>query len=240
MRLIPDGYKVVRLNGDAVFRLRDRLGNAIGHLQSLWMHDEDITAEQVAASKQLHAMSEWREVLLDNEELFLEAVGEEILYQREPYLRVARPGRLQDQIGIHRDTHYGASSHEWVLWIPLTDATDGAELRILPGSHLKDEDAYPWTQASVPACERGSEKHWLGFRYAPKRMSAEVEAQTVPVPCPLGSAILFNSACVHGQIVNRAPWTRVSIDVRLVDASAPIEWTRGLRGSLYEPLRVAA
>lgn len=237
MRLIQNGYEVLTLRGDAVYRLRDRMANTLGALHSLWQHVGEIAAEQVAASKRLHAMPEWTEILHEHEETLREVVGEELLYQCEPYLRVARPGRVQDQIGIHRDTHYGASEHEWVLWIPLTSATAGAELRILPGSHLEPEGAYQWTQ-EAGACERGSDKHWLGFRYAPKRMSAEVEAATVPVPCELGQAILFNSACVHGQIVNLAPWTRVSMDVRIVDALAPIQAERGLHGSLYRPLRL--
>lgn len=231
------GYEVLTLRGDAVYRLRDRLEAALGILAHY--APTDLTEQQVAASKRLHAMPEWREILTDNVEALAAVVGDDLLHQREPYLRVARPNRPEDQVGIHRDTHYGASADEWVLWVPLTNATHGAEMRIMPGSHLLPEEALPWTQFHSPDCPRGSDKHWLGFRYAPKRMSLDVEAATLPVSCRLGEAILFNSACVHGQIVNGAPWTRVSIDIRLVDARATIQRARGLHGDLYKPLRIA-
>lgn len=233
------GYGVINLNGDAVIRLRERVKTLLGPLES-YAPNGDITAEQVAASKKLHAMQEWRAILTENAELLKATVGDELLYQREPYLRIARPGKREDQVGIHRDTHYGTSPHEWVLWIALTNATDGAEMRILPGSHLETDEAYPWTQEPSADCQRGSDKHWLGFRYAPKRMSADVEAQALPVPCKVGEAILFNSNAVHGQIVNTAPWTRISVDIRLVDARSPITLERGLHGKLYEPLELAA
>ena len=229
-----DGYEVINLKGEAMHRLRGRMWALLGDLES-YAPEGDITKAQVEASKKLHAMPEWRELLRDNAETLKAVVGEELLYQREPYLRIARPGRREDQVGIHRDTHYGTSEYEWVLWVALTDATDGAELRILPGSHLKPDSAYPWTQEPSEDCTKGSDKHWLGFRYAPKRMSAEVEAATVPVPCKVGQAILFNCNAVHGQIANAATWTRMSIDIRVVDARARIKLDRGVHGDLYEP-----
>lgn len=228
------GFTVLKLQGDAVFRLRARLAAVLGDLEGY--RPDDLTGAQVAATKRLHRMWEWREILDENFDSLAVVVGDDLLYQGEPYLRIARPGRPDDNIGIHRDTHYGASAAEWVLWVPLTEATSGAEMRILPRSHLEPEEAFPWRQAPA-ACERGSERHWLGFRYAPKRMSPEVEAQALPVACHVGEAILFNSACVHGQVVNAAPWTRISMDIRLVDAKAPIQRSRGLHGDLYRPLR---
>ena len=228
------GYELLTLRGDAVYRLRDRMAAILG---SLWSYaPESMIEPQVAASKRLHRMAEWLEIIEELAPVLTEVVGADLLYQKEPYLRIARPGRREDAIGIHRDTHYGASPSEWVVWVPLTNATDGAELRIMPNSHLLPESAFPWTQDGPADCEKGSDKHWLGFRYSPKRMAPDVEAMALPVPCRLGQAILFNSACVHGQVVNAAPWTRVSIDIRVVDAKAEIQGRRGLHGDLYEPL----
>lgn len=230
-----DGYEVIRLRGSAPARLRGRVESMLGTLED-YAPQGDISAEQVAVSKRLHAMPEWKEILVENADQFRSVVGENLMYQQEPYLRIARPGCTQDQVGIHRDTHYGSSEHEWVLWVALTDTQPGAELRILPGSHLAADDAYPWTQGESEDCEQGSDRHWLGFRYAPKRMSAAVEAATVPVPCKVGEAILFNCNAVHGQIVNSSSRTRFSVDVRIVDASAKIDVKRGIHGNIYVPL----
>ncbi len=231
-----DGYEVLDLAGNGVERLIEGFHLLVCNLRRL--NPRDLVKEQVWLTRELHYRLTFERRLLDNATMLRYVVGEDVAFERTPYLRIARPQRPEDNIGIHRDTHYGASPAEWVLWIPLTDATNGAELRILPGSWNKPENAYPWIQTNVGGVEKGSEKHWLGFRYAPKRMSEETEAACIPIPCRVGQAILFNSASVHGQIVNTAPWTRVSIDIRLISESAQVKSAAGVRGKQYEPLRV--
>lgn len=226
MALLETGYGVIKLKGDAVWRLRSRFD-----LESFNPQDFFQTYKEMVDS--LHQAPEWKEIITDNLDILKYAVGRNIKRQTKPYLRISRPGNTTDTVGIHRDTHYGATVNEWVLWVPLTDAVDGGELRILPGSHLNSDEFYPWVQEKSPDVERGSLKHWLGYMYAPKRMSAEVEDQCVPVPCKVGEAILFNCACVHGAKVNTSSNTRFSIDMRLVDASKPTQ-AHGIHGENYE------
>ena len=230
-----DGYEVIDLTGDGVIRLVEAMTLAAGHLPRL--NPSDLVKEQTRLTHYLHdrIAHRWERILLDNASHLRQVVGEDVAFERTPYLRIARSGMPEDNIGIHRDTHYGASPAEWVLWIPLTEATDGAELRILPGSWTEPEEAYPWTQEPSEVA-KGSEKHWLGFLYAPKRMNADTEARCIPIPCRVGQAILFNSASVHGQIVNTAPWTRVSMDIRLISESAMVKSAAGVRGKHYQPL----
>ena len=234
-----DGYTVIQLTGNHHYRLRDAMYQYLPYGFHAY-NSEHSTENHVRLTKALYGLPQWRDLIYANREAVHGVLGGDILYQREPYLRIARPGVVEDQIGIHRDTHYGASPHEWVLWFPLTDAVGGAELRILPGSHLQPDDAYPWTATPISGVEKGSDKQWLGFRYSLKKMSDEVENATVPVPCKLGQAILFNSACVHGQKVNNASWTRFSVDVRFVSASDNANQNRGLHGALYEPFVLEA
>ncbi len=233
--LLP-GYQVIKLEGDAVFRWRARFSNWVSIKLEDYDHP-DFTKNQVELTKKLHSCWEWKEIIEDNaEQLKGFTQIKDIIYQKEPYLRIARTDHPEDNIGIHRDTHYGATENEWVVWVPLTDSISGGELRILPCSHREPEEAYPWTQSNDPAVEKGSEKHWLGFRYAPKKMSKEVEDSCVRVPCFFGEAILFNCACVHGQIVNKAPWTRFSVDIRIADKNSDIQRNRGLHGDIYVEL----
>lgn len=229
------GYHVFTLEGDAVFRLKGRLMQNIGNMEAF--DHKDFTKKQVELMKKLHGMWEWKEIVEDNKEKIAYFTGiENVLYQKEPYLRIARTNKPEDNLGIHRDSHYGASDKEWVLWVPLTNATRGGELRILPTSHLEPDEAYPWTKEENTEVLKGSEKHWLGFRYAHKKMSKEVEDSCVPVPCLVGEGILFNCACVHGQKINLAPWTRFSMDIRLADKNADIQRNRGLHGEIYAEL----
>ena len=205
------GFEVITLAGDALPRLIHRIEKIAGKLQDY--APDDFIKSNVEIVKQFHQMPEWVEVLRDNQEVVRETVGNPLCYQREPYMRILRTGHPEDSVGIHRDTHYGASMGEWVLWVPMTDGTDGAELRMIPGSHLEPESAYPWVQEQ--GVERYSDQHWLGFMWAPKRMSKEVEDSCVPIPCRVGEAILFNTNAVHGIKVNKAPWTRWSFDIRV-------------------------
>lgn len=229
------GFLCFKLNGDAVFRLKARMEGQIGKLEDF--DSENFTQEHVKLTKKLHEMWEWKEIIEENADRIKHFAGiSTLLYQKEPYLRIARSFVREDNIGIHRDTHYGATTDEWVLWIPLTAATAGGELKLIAGSHNEGDDVYPWTQEPDPTVEVGSDKHWLGFRYAPKKMSKETEDKCSSVPCFLGEAILFNSGCVHGQIVNRAPWTRFSIDIRVCDVNANVQKTRGLHGEIYASL----
>lgn len=231
MGINETGYQVIDLDGDDVFELRRAVRQQVGPLESY--SPEDMTSRCVELVRAFHQMPYWRRILERNRAAIEPVVGPELMIQREPYMRVLRPGRPEDSVGIHRDTHYGAALEEWVLWVPLTNAVRGAELRILRGSHKEPEDAYPWRQEAGD-CERGSDRHWLGFMYAPKRMAREVEARCEPVPCVVGQAILFNTHCVHGIEVNQASWTRWSIDIRVV-ARANVR-QRGVHGQMFEAL----
>jgi ectoine hydroxylase-related dioxygenase (phytanoyl-CoA dioxygenase family) len=176
---------------------------------------------------------EWLEIVKENSYNLKWFVGPDLMYQKEPYLRIARPNKKEDNIGIHRDTDYGASKDEFVFWIPFVDALNGAALRIYPDS---DKMEFPYVQTQNDDAPKGSVKHWLGFRYAPKKYSKEIEDQCIPVHCPFGSAILFNCNVIHGQVENTERWTRFSTDIRLVDARGEFTKSRGLHGEIYARL----
>jgi hypothetical protein len=229
------GFQRFKLDGDSIFRLKARIEARTGPFENY--SPEDFIDSWVELSKRVHLMWEWEDLIQENLDKIKYFTGiENLLYQKEPYTRVARKDRPEDNIGIHRDTHYGATTEEWVLWAPLTHAIQGGELRMIAGSHNESDEAYPWVQVESDQVKRGSDEHWLGFRYAPKKMSAQTEALCSPVPCFVGEAIIFNSACVHGQVVNKAPWTRVSIDIRVCDVNAKVQKTRGLHGEIYSSL----
>jgi len=53
--------------------------------------------------------------------LFKSFMGLDLFVQRNPYLRMARPEKPQDNIGYHRDTFYGGSPYELSVLIPYVD-----------------------------------------------------------------------------------------------------------------------
>ena len=112
--------------------------------------------------------------------LWQSLIGTDLHVQRFPYLRIARPGKPQDNIGIHRDTHYGATPYEVSVSLAFTDNGAAGALGVVTGSHLRAEADFPVTQTQSADVTKGSVKHKLGFLYAPKHMSSEVRGRVEP------------------------------------------------------------
>jgi len=175
--------------------------------------------------------------IVEAELSFLRAfIGLDLHVQRYPYLRVARPGRPDDVTGIHRDTLYGASPYEVSLVVPLVDVDADSALRVVTGSHTAPADRYPATRVDSEVVASGSTRHLLGFPYAPQMLDPAVERDAEPVPLRVGQALVMGLGLVNGQVVNSGAHTRVSLDVRVVNSLAPVEFSRGVRGDYYEPL----
>jgi ectoine hydroxylase-related dioxygenase (phytanoyl-CoA dioxygenase family) len=163
-------------------------------------------------------------------------VGLDLHVQRYPYLRIARPGRVDDVTGMHRDLLYGASPYEVSLLVPFTELDAESALRVVSGSHVAPASSYPATRVESTDVTPGSTKHRLGFPYAPQVLAPDVAAQAEPVPLRVGQALLMSLGLVHGQEVNRGGTTRVTTDVRVVNSLAPVDFSRGVRDDYYEPL----
>lgn len=162
--------------------------------------------------------------------------GVDLHAQRFPYLRIARPGKPQDNINFHRDTHYGASPYESSILIPFVELNELNALRVISGSHVESEASYPAERLESETVERGSVKHQLGFPYAPQRLKFDVAERTTPVPLKLGEMLILSQSAVHGQRVNASDYTRFSSDIRIVNSLAPIQWERSVKKDFYDVL----
>jgi hypothetical protein len=174
------------------------------------------------------------EVLGAQDDLFRPFLGPDLLVQVNPYLRMARPGKLQDNIGYHRDTFYGASPYELSVWIPYVDLPAESSLSVLSGSHTRPEADFPVTQTQSAEVAKGSNLHKMGFPYAPKVMDSAPLADIRAVPVKAGEALIFSLATVHGSVQNSGPIARWSTDIRVVNALAPVDLSA--RPEYYETL----
>jgi hypothetical protein len=178
-------------------------------------------------------------IIVRNLSLLQRLVGFDLNVQTHPYLRAARPGRPGDTTGLHRDTYYGASPYEVSVFVPFMRLTVDSALRVVTGSHREPDAAYPFTQTTSPDVEIGSEKHQLGFPYAPRVLDPALDDRAEAVPLELGQALVFGLALVHGQCGNAGSATRFSTDIRVANALAPVAWSRGVRSDYYRPLSSA-
>ena len=176
---------------------------------------------------------------------FTPIVGSDVKIERNPFIRLNRPGRSGDNLGLHRDTFYGASAYELSVVVPFSDVPNEAAISVLPGSHKLPDSVFP--TVSVPArgkhVVKGSKIHKVGFPYAPKVVPDEYLSGLRAVPLKVGQVLVFTLACIHGSKNNTSPVTRVSSDCRIANALAPVDRTiliEGRETPYYEdPIRLS-
>jgi sporadic carbohydrate cluster 2OG-Fe(II) oxygenase len=219
-------------------RLAEKWGILLKNLEDYHevVIDDDLhTMIQTDLSKLFHENGYGQMIVERSVESFNALLGLDLHIQKYPYVRISRPQKHQDNIGIHRDTHYGCSPYEVSVSIPFTTVPAKGSLGVLSGTHLLSEEALPFEQIRSADVEKNSTKHKLGFLYAPKVMSDEVRNSVKPVTLKVGQALAFSLSLVHGQEVNQSKATRISTDVRLVNSFAPIQWSRNVHSDYYEP-----
>jgi hypothetical protein len=221
-----DGYFVIYLSSgsraavqEAVATLKACVGDLASYVGG---SDHESLADAVSGLA--------RDVVRGELEKVKGLIGDDVLLQAKPYLRVARPGIESDNIGLHRDTWYGARREELSISIALTDQDESSALRIAPGSHRDEDEELETVPSEI---EKGSVKHRMGFPYAPKRL--KIEKDTIPVPLKVGQALVFSIAALHGQVVNASQGTRFTVDARIAPAS--ICGREHTAGEYYERLK---
>ena len=66
-------------------------------------------------------------------------IGADLHVQQRAYLRIARPGIREDNLGFHRDTFYGQSPYEVAIHVPLVDLV-GQQYDTLVRAEVADLD----------------------------------------------------------------------------------------------------
>jgi len=165
-----------------------------------------------------------------------ELIGLDIMVQYRPYLRMARPEKTQDNIGYHRDTQYGQTPYELAVHIPFVDLDENSSLRVISGSHILPESAFPIIEGVETTVTKGSLDHKMGKPYSPRRMPLPDGMKTEPLSMRVGQAALFSPAIFHGQELNQGNVTRVTTDVRFVNSNADVELRLGKVHAGYVPV----
>jgi hypothetical protein len=252
-QLREEGWCTVRLPNaqpvqDTVVALRDKLRSMLGdsQVELADYHRHFAGTEAQHSDNQDRLTQFFRErrfgwqILSANLELWRFLIGPDLDIQREPYLRVTRPGQAQDNIGLHRDTFYGGSPYEVSVWIPYVSVPAAGSLSILPGSHVMPESAFPTVSEPSPDVAKGSVKHKLGFLYAPKTIASSSipRDRLKSIAISVGEVLVFTLSTLHGSEQNRSDVTRWSSDIRLKNALAPVDLS--MRPTYYEPFTRSA
>ncbi|KAA0579303.1 hypothetical protein FZ029_07670 [Azospirillum sp. Sh1] len=128
--------------------------------------------------------------------------GDQVLYQRRPYLRANVPGLAHTATEPHSDVFYGHSPYAYTMWIPLHDVDNDDGLFVFDRAESEDILAdYGFDKPLRAALDR-------------------------PAPAPLrlrfGEAIFFSCYLIHGALPCSGSLPRLSLDTRVQAAKAPL------------------
>lgn len=234
---LPDPGPVYAAREALTARLRSLTGTRSATLENyhrIPLSDKQHTRLQLLITKFFRSRRFGRKIIQAQLGFFQRLIGRDIDIQTNPYLRIVRPGKVADNIGYHRDTFYGATPFELSISVPFVDIEKKAALSVITGSHVRPESDFPTRSFTNLHVTKGSAVHRLGFLYKPKEIYPSHLKALKPVPALVGQALIFNLSLVHGCVENRSHQTRWSTDIRMVNATAPIDLSS--RPKYYEPL----
>lgn len=219
-------------------QLLTELKTEFGESITLESYHEFVTTDEAHKALQFRLFSKLAEsqchaeLVRKNQSLFKSLFGPDIDIQVQPYLRVARPHCLNDNIGLHRDTFYGNSAYEVSNSMNLTRVRAKGALNLVSGSHkLGRIDTH---QEQSQTVTKGSDANKMGFLYAPKVIQDAEDFQLTPVTLAQDEILIFSLGVIHGQIENQDNITRWSIDFRLKPTFAPV--SQNLKACYYRNL----
>jgi sporadic carbohydrate cluster 2OG-Fe(II) oxygenase len=147
-------------------------------------------------------------------------VGNELAMQNKVNLSIQMPNDDSSLLDIHADVFGGETPYQVVMWLPLVDCRGTKSMFILP--HDK-------TRAITP---RMNEVGDGGMA----KLYQMVEKDLVWLDVPYGTVLVFSPNCLHGNILNRVPATRWSMNCRFTGLFTPYTSPEKKIGSFYLPI----
>lgn len=241
---VDNGYDVFEINNkdglnEIRFFIEEYLKNKISYDLTLENYHEfvgssdDHKKHQFDVFERVNERSFHKRLIEDNISQWVNILGPDIDIQSFCYVRSARPGKYEDNIGFHRDTFYGNSAYETSSLFVLTDNNENGVIKLAKGSHKWGEVKYE--KVVSESVRKGSNESKMGFLYEPKILDHSYSEGLIPIQSRIGECLLFNLGALHGLEVNNDDITRWSIDFRVKSAFSPV--SKNLRKDYYIPLR---
>ena len=147
-------------------------------------------------------------------------VGNELAMQNRVNLSIQMPHDDSSLLELHADVFGGETPFQVVQWLPLVDCRDTKSMFILP--HAKTKEVTP----------RLAEIGAGGMA----KLFDMVERDLVWLDVPYGKVLVFSPNCLHGNVVNRLPTTRWSMNCRFTGLFTPYTSFEKKIGSYYLPI----
>ena len=151
-------------------------------------------------------------------------VGNELAMQNKVNLSIQQPNDESSVLPIHSDIWTGDSPFQAVLWVPLTDASKSNSMFLLPPNESRE------ARQRVAAGEFKSMD----------QIESEYHSQMVTMVVPFGKVLIFDSNCLHGNILNETKTVRWSINCRFTGLLTPFTNPERRLGTYYLPITTRA
>ena len=124
--------------------------------------------------------------------------NEEIVFQKLPNIRVLYPNDIEGVVPYHCDKWYNHTEDEINFWLPLHKVSKSESMQFVD---LRSS--------------RMLEKKILKNKLNYAQINSLISRFAKPVKCDLGSILKFSPLHLHGNIVNKTRYPRLSIDFRV-------------------------
>ena len=151
-------------------------------------------------------------------------VGNELAMQNKVNMSVQQPNDESSVLPMHSDIWTGDSPFQVVLWVPLTDASDTNSMFFLPPNESRE------ARHRVTAGE---------FKSMDQIESA-YHSQMITMVVPYGKVLIFDSSCLHGNVLNETKTARWSINCRFTGLLTPFTNPERRLGTYYLPITTRA
>lgn len=151
-------------------------------------------------------------------------VGNELAMQNRVNLSIQMANDNSSLLDIHSDVYGGETPFQVVQWLPLVDVFETKSMFILPQQKTRVV-----AQQLNKLGDGG-----MGILYE------KVKDDIVWLDIPYGKVLLFNSSCLHGNVVNLTPTTRWSLNCRFTGLFTPYTSYEKKLGSFYLPITARA
>ena len=151
-------------------------------------------------------------------------VGNELAMQNKVNISIQQPKDESSVLPIHSDIWTGDSPFQVVLWVPLTDASMSNSMFLLPPNESRE------ARQRVAAGEFKSMD----------QIESEYHSQMVTMVVPYGKVLIFDSNCLHGNVLNETKTGRWSINCRFTGLLTPFTNPERRLGTYYLPITTRA
>lgn len=149
-------------------------------------------------------------------------VGNELAMQRRINLSIQLPDDASSLLPVHADVWSGDSPFEVVVWLPLVDCRKTKSMYLL--SPARNAEIH----ADMASFRAKSAEH----------LYKEIEPDVTFLDIEYGQVLVFSQNILHGNIVNREPETRWTMNCRFKSLFSP--YADKKLGEFFDPITLRA